>query len=140
MRVDKLYLSVFLFVSLYSIINIIQPNAIYNHQQNSLRPFGVGYKNTTILSLWFVSILLAILSYFVVIYYFNIMNMWFWIERKITFYLTGKADIYFLKWLFASQYNKIRKYRDDNFCLLDRNYSNALMKLVDNKYYILQKM
>jgi hypothetical protein len=77
MRVDKLYLSIFLFVSLYSIINIIQPNAIYNHQQNSLRPFGVGYKNTTILSLWLVSILLAILSYFIVIYYFNIMNMWF---------------------------------------------------------------
>lgn len=77
MRVDKLYLSIFLFVSLYSIINIIQPNAIYNHQQKSLRPFGVGYKNTTILSLWLVSILLAILSYFIVIYYFNIMNMWF---------------------------------------------------------------
>lgn len=77
MNVDKLYLSVFLFVSLYSIINIIQPNFIYNNQQNTLRPFGVGYKNTTILSLWLVSILLAILSYFVVIYYFNIMNNWF---------------------------------------------------------------
>jgi hypothetical protein len=77
MSVDKLYLSILLFVSLYSIVNIIQPSFIYNHQQNSLRPFGVGYKSTTILSLWLVSILLAILSYFIVIYYFNIMNMWF---------------------------------------------------------------
>uniref|UniRef100_A0A6C0KWM4 Uncharacterized protein n=1 Tax=viral metagenome TaxID=1070528 RepID=A0A6C0KWM4_9ZZZZ len=77
MSVDKLYLSIILFVSLYSIVNIIQPNFIYNHQQNALRPFGVGYKNTTILALWLVSILLAIVSYFVVIYYFNVMNMWF---------------------------------------------------------------
>lgn len=77
MSVDKLYLSIFLFVSLYSIVNIIQPNFIYNRQQNALRPFGVGYKNTTILSLWLVSILLAIISYFSVIYYFNVMNMWF---------------------------------------------------------------
>ena len=77
MSVDKLYLSIFLFVSLYSIINIVQPSFIYNHQQNSLRPFGVGYKNTTILSLWLVSILLAIISYFIVIYYLNSLNMWF---------------------------------------------------------------
>jgi hypothetical protein len=33
-----------------------------------LRPFGVGYKNTTILPLWLASILLAIFSYFVVLY------------------------------------------------------------------------
>ena len=77
MSVDKLYLSIFLFVSLYSIVNIIQPNFIFNHRQNALRPFGVGYKNTTILSLWLVSILLAILSYFTVIYYLNVTNMWF---------------------------------------------------------------
>jgi hypothetical protein len=77
MDLDKLYLSIFLFVSLYSIINILQPSSIYNHQQNTLRPFGVGYKNTTILSLWLVSILLAIFSYLIVIYYLNILNMWF---------------------------------------------------------------
>lgn len=77
MSVDKLYLSIFLFISLYSLVNIIQPNFIFNHKQNALRSFGVGYKNTTVLSLWLVSILLAIVSYFIVIYYFNIMNMWF---------------------------------------------------------------
>jgi len=77
MSVDKLYLSIFLFLSLYMLVNIIQPNFVFNHQQNSLRPFGVGYKNTTILSLWLVSILLAIISYFAVIYYFNMMDLWF---------------------------------------------------------------
>jgi len=77
MSVDKLYLSIFLFVLLYSIVNIVQPSFIYNHQQKSLRPFGVGYKNTTVLSLWLVSILLAIISYFIVIYYLNSLNMWF---------------------------------------------------------------
>lgn len=77
MGIDKLYLSLILFVTLYAIVNIIKPNFIYNHKQDTLRPFGVGYKNTTILSLWLVSILLAIISYFAVIYYYNIMNLWF---------------------------------------------------------------
>lgn len=77
MNVDKQYLAIILFLALYAIIVTVQPDFIYNHRTNTLRPFGVGYKNTTILSLWLVSILLAILSYFAVIYIYNLRNMWF---------------------------------------------------------------
>jgi len=77
MNIDKLYLSITLFVCLYMIVIIIKPNFIYNNRQNCLRQFGVGYRNTTVLTLWIVSILLAIISYFIVIYSFHLQNQWF---------------------------------------------------------------
>lgn len=76
-NIDKIYLAIFLFVSLYLILNIIQPDAIYDHQRNCLRQFGVGYKNTTVISLWLATILLAIFSYFSIIYIYNLQNMWY---------------------------------------------------------------
>ena len=77
MGIDKLYLSVTLFVCLYMMITIVKPDIIYNHKKNALRPFGVGYKNTTIVTLWLASILLAILSYFFVIYVYFLYDKWF---------------------------------------------------------------
>lgn len=74
---DKLYLAIILFVSLYMILNTIQPNFIYNHEQNCLRQFGIGYKHTTVITLWLATILLAIFSYFTVIYVYYIRNMWY---------------------------------------------------------------
>ena len=68
MNIEKLYLSITLFISLYMIVIISKPPFIYNHNQNCLRQFGVGYKNTTVFTLWIVSIFLAIFSYFIVIY------------------------------------------------------------------------
>ena len=74
---DKLYLAIILFVSLYMILNTVQPNFIFNHELNCLRQFGIGYKNTTVITLWLATILLAILSYFTVIYVYYIRNMWY---------------------------------------------------------------
>ena len=76
-NIDKIYLAIFLFITLYFLINIVQPNFIYNNRENCLRHFGIGYRNTTILSLWLVSILLAIFSYFVIIYIYYLKNQWF---------------------------------------------------------------
>jgi len=76
-NMDKLYLAIILFVSLYMILNTIQPNFIYNHEQNCLRQFGIGYKHTTVITLWLATILLAIFSYFTVIYVYYIRNMWY---------------------------------------------------------------
>ncbi len=76
-NMDKLYLAIILFVSLYMILNTVQPNFIFNHELNCLRQFGIGYKNTTVITLWLATILLAILSYFTVIYVYYIRNMWY---------------------------------------------------------------
>ena len=74
---DKLYLAIVIFLSLYLIVVSIRPDFIFDNKKNTLRQFGVGYKNTTILTLWIVTILLAIFSYFIVIYIHYIKNMWY---------------------------------------------------------------
>ena len=77
MDINAKYLSIILFLIFYSIIVFIKPNFIYNNKDDTLRQFGVGYKNTTVLSLWLVSIFLAIFSYYIVIYWLNLQNLWF---------------------------------------------------------------
>ena len=77
MDINAKYLSIILFLIFFSIIVFIKPNFIYNNKDDTLRQFGVGYKNTTVLSLWLVSIFLAIFSYYVVIYWLNLQNLWF---------------------------------------------------------------
>ena len=77
MNIDKLYLSITLFISLYLIVVITKPGMIYDHRRNCLRQFGVGYRNTTVITLWLTSILLAIVSYFIVIFVYHLQNRWF---------------------------------------------------------------
>lgn len=60
--------SILLFVILFSIIHFTKPSLIYN-KDGSFRQFGVGFRDKTIISIWVVSIILAILSYIFVSYY-----------------------------------------------------------------------
>ena len=69
---NRLTIVIFLFIILYSIIVILKPEMIFNNKSECLRQFGVGYKNTTIVPLWLVSILFAIISYFLVLYILHI--------------------------------------------------------------------
>jgi hypothetical protein len=43
----------------------MKPGCIYN-EDGGFRPFGVGYKHKTVIPIWVVSIILAILCYLVV--------------------------------------------------------------------------
>jgi hypothetical protein len=60
--------SIILFLIIYFIIQIDHPLFIYNIN-GSLKQFGVGYKNKTILPVWLLSIVLGILCYIAVKYY-----------------------------------------------------------------------
>lgn len=51
-----------LFVGLYVMIIKLKPGFLYNHD-GTLRNFGVGYKNRTVIPVWLLAITLAILSY-----------------------------------------------------------------------------
>jgi len=72
MDYSRLVMIIFVFILFYSIIVLLRPSFIYNNNYDYLRPFGVGYKNTTIFPLWLVSIILAIFSYFVVLYFLHV--------------------------------------------------------------------
>tara|TARA_Y100000385_G_scaffold277979_1_gene325698 strand:+ start:564 stop:803 length:240 start_codon:yes stop_codon:yes gene_type:complete len=76
-NLSRLSLSIILFIVLYTIVNFIKPEFIFDNKKDTIRSFGVGYKNTTVFTLWLVSIFLAIFSYFIIIYYYQSRNMWF---------------------------------------------------------------
>ena len=65
-------LIVILYLILYSLLTFFKPNFLFDNEKDLLRSFGVGYNNTTIMPLWLCSILLAIFSYFIIIYIFHL--------------------------------------------------------------------
>ena len=69
--------SIFLFLIIYSMIQVSKPAIFYNID-GSIRDFGVGYKNKTILPIWLLSIILGILSYIVVLYYLSYSHISLW--------------------------------------------------------------
>jgi hypothetical protein len=69
-RENKTLVSVVLFVVIFGIIQMMKPACFYN-KNGSIREFGVGYRNKTILPIWLLSIFLGILCYLAVLYYVN---------------------------------------------------------------------
>lgn len=67
-RYHKLNVAIILFLIMFSLIHFLKPGLVYNYD-GGFRPFGVGYKHKTVIPIWIVSIILAILSYLAVIYY-----------------------------------------------------------------------
>ena len=63
-------ISIILFIVIFGIIQLSKPACFYN-KDGSIREFGVGYKNKTILPIWLLSLLLGILCYLAVFYYIN---------------------------------------------------------------------
>lgn len=60
--------AVILFVIIFGSIQLFKPACFYN-RDGSIREFGVGYKNKTILPIWLLSIVLGILCYLAIMYY-----------------------------------------------------------------------
>lgn len=50
---------------------MIKPACFYN-KDGSIREFGIGYKNKTILPIWLLSLVLGILCYLFVMYYVSL--------------------------------------------------------------------
>jgi uncharacterized membrane protein YozB (DUF420 family) len=63
-------IAVFIFLVLFGIINAFRPSIIYN-KDLSFRRFGIGYKNKTVIPIWLMTIVLAILVYVLVTYLFE---------------------------------------------------------------------
>jgi hypothetical protein len=63
-------ISILIFISTYYLLMSMKPAIVYN-EDGSLRQFGVGFRKKTILPAWLLSILIAILSYFGVLFYLS---------------------------------------------------------------------
>jgi uncharacterized membrane protein YozB (DUF420 family) len=57
-----------LFIIIFAAVHVIKPGFLYK-PDGSIREFGVGTKNKTIMPIWLFSIILGILSYLFVTYY-----------------------------------------------------------------------
>lgn len=69
-REHKTLAAIILFIIIFGFIQIKKPACFYN-KDGSIREFGIGYKNKTILPVWLLSIILGILCYLAVLYYVN---------------------------------------------------------------------
>jgi uncharacterized membrane protein YozB (DUF420 family) len=67
-RNNTTLVSIVIFLVIFGIVQMLKPSFLYKND-GSLREFGVGYKNKTILPLWLFSIVLGILAYVSVLYY-----------------------------------------------------------------------
>ena len=64
------FVSVLLFLVIFITIQIGKPSFLYK-SDGSIREFGVGYRNKTIVPVWLLAIVLGILSYLFVLYYLS---------------------------------------------------------------------
>jgi hypothetical protein len=62
--------AIVLFIIIFGSIQVMKPLCLYN-KDGSIREFGIGYKNKTILPIWLLSIILGILCYVLVLYYLS---------------------------------------------------------------------
>ena len=62
--------SILLFIFLFGLIQWLKPAFLYN-SDGSIREFGIGYKNKTILPIWLLSLILGLVCYLAVLYYVN---------------------------------------------------------------------
>jgi hypothetical protein len=67
-RYHKLNVTIFLFLVLFTLLHLLKPGLVYD-KDGSFREFGVGYRHKTVIPIWVVSIVLAILSYIAVSWY-----------------------------------------------------------------------
>lgn len=69
-RKNPVLVSILVFLAIFIPIQVFKPAFLYN-TDGSMRDFGIGYKNKTILPIWLFSIVLGILSYVFVLYYLS---------------------------------------------------------------------
>jgi hypothetical protein len=60
-------LSILLFIILFGIMAYVKPNFIF-HKDGTVRQFGIGYKNKTVIPIWLIVIVMAYLSYLFLLY------------------------------------------------------------------------
>lgn len=67
--------SIILFIIIFGTIQLMKPACFYN-KDGSIRDFGVGYRNKTILPIWLLSLILGILCYLAVLYYISVPKLY----------------------------------------------------------------
>lgn len=67
-RKNRLQFAIVLFLIVFTMIHLNKPSLLYEND-GSFRKFGVGYRKKTVVPIWLISIIVALLSYVVVSFY-----------------------------------------------------------------------
>lgn len=67
-RKNRLQFAIVLFLIIFTFIHIQKPSLLYEND-GSFRQFGVGYRKKTVVPIWLISIIVALLSYVMVSFY-----------------------------------------------------------------------
>lgn len=67
-RKNRLQFAIVLFLIVFTFIHIQKPSLLYE-DDGSFRQFGVGYRKKTVVPIWLISIVVALLSYVIVSFY-----------------------------------------------------------------------
>ena len=69
-RKNMVLVSILLFLAIFIPVQYYKPGFLYN-SDGSIRNFGIGYRNKTILPVWLFAIVLGILVYVLIMYYLS---------------------------------------------------------------------
>lgn len=70
-RRNVVSIAILVYISIYMLIMYLKPSFLFQ-PNGSLREFGIGYRNKTIIPVWFLAIFISTLSYFSVMYYVTV--------------------------------------------------------------------
>ena len=70
-RHNKVSVAIILYIILFTLVNLLKPAFMYN-PDGTIKEFGVGFRKKTIIPIWLISIFMAIIAYFSVMYYTTI--------------------------------------------------------------------
>lgn len=68
------FFAIIIFTIIFGLINLCKPSFIYK-KDLTFREFGLGTKNKTIVPIWLVSIIIAICSYVLVLWFYSFKNI-----------------------------------------------------------------
>lgn len=64
---NKVNTAVMIFILLFSFFHYMKPGFAYN-KEGGYRPFGLGFRNKTVIPVWVIAIILSITSYLFVLF------------------------------------------------------------------------
>ena len=60
--------SIIIYIAVFCLVQVIKPGFLYN-DYGSLKQFGLGVRQKTVIPIWLITMILAIFSYLFVLYY-----------------------------------------------------------------------
>ena len=68
LQTNVVMVAIILYIVAYGLIIMVRPSFLYK-SDNTLRQFGIGYKNKTILPMWLFAFIMGVVCYLAVLYY-----------------------------------------------------------------------